>query len=37
MTIAECQVDTIKHIEKVRKYIKLFIFCFNQALGISYR
>ena len=25
MTIAECQVDTIKHIEKVRKYIKLFI------------
>ena len=25
MTIAECQVDTIKHIEKVRKYIKLFM------------
>lgn len=24
MTIAECQVDTIKHIENVRKYIKLF-------------
>ena len=25
MTISECQVDTIKHIEKVRKYIKLFM------------
>lgn len=24
MTIAECQVDTIKHIENVRKYIRLF-------------
>lgn len=24
MTIAECQVETIKHIEKVRKYIKFF-------------
>ena len=25
MTIAECQVDTIKHIENVRKYIRLFV------------
>lgn len=25
MTIAECQVETIKHIENVRKYIRLFI------------
>ena len=25
MTIAECQVDTIKHIENVRKYIRLII------------
>ena len=24
MTIAECQVETIKHIEKVRKYLKIF-------------
>lgn len=24
MTIAECQVETMKHIEKVRKYIKVF-------------
>lgn len=24
MTIAECQVETIKHIEKVRKYIRFF-------------
>ena len=24
MTIAECQVETIKHIETVRKYIKIF-------------
>ena len=24
MTIAECQVNTMKHIESVRKYIKLF-------------
>ncbi len=24
MTIAECQIDTIKHIENVRKYIRLF-------------
>lgn len=24
MTIAECQVETIKHIEKVRKYIRIF-------------
>lgn len=24
MTIAECQVETIKHIEKVRKYLKVF-------------
>lgn len=24
MTIAECQVDTMKHIENVRKYIRLF-------------
>lgn len=24
MTIAECQVETIKHIEQVRKYIKIF-------------
>ena len=23
MTVAECQVDTIKHIENVRKYIFL--------------
>lgn len=25
MTIAECQVNTIKHIESVRKYIRLFV------------
>ena len=25
MTIPECQIDTIKHIEKVRVYIKMFI------------
>ena len=25
MTVAECQVDTIKHIENVRKYIRLFV------------
>ncbi len=25
MTIAECQVNTIKHIESVRKYIRIFI------------
>lgn len=24
MTVAECQVETIKHIEKVRKYLKVF-------------
>lgn len=24
MTVAECQVETIKHIEKVRKYLKIF-------------
>lgn len=24
MTVAECQVDTIKHIENVRKYIRFF-------------
>ena len=24
MTVAECQVDTIRHIENVRKYIRLF-------------
>ena len=25
MTIAECQVNTMKHIESVRKYIRLFV------------
>ena len=25
MTISECQIETIKHIENVRKYIKLFV------------
>ena len=25
MTVAECQVNTIKHIENVRKYIRLFV------------
>lgn len=25
MTIAECQVDTMKHIENVRKFIRLFV------------
>lgn len=24
MTVAECQVETMKHIEKVRKYLKVF-------------
>ena len=24
MTIAECQIDTIKHIENVRKFIRMF-------------
>ena len=24
MTEAECQIDTIKHIESVRKYIRIF-------------
>ena len=27
MTVAECQVDTMKHIENVRKYIRFFIDC----------
>ena len=40
MTIAECQVETMKHIEKVRKYIRFFtdkLTCENVAKTIVFK